>query len=406
MAGRGKAWLWFGAAAAMAAAVAYFVLDRPEKGKPAAPPPAPVLVAQVRSGDVPIELDALGRVSAYNTVTVRAMVGGQIKRIAFADGQVVAANDTLVQIDPRPFQATVDQDKATVDRDRASLANAESDLRRYGPLLKQGVTSQQQVETQKSLVSQLRATVAADLAALARDQVQLSFTTVAAPIAGVLGLRLVDAGNVVSPSDPTGLVVLTQVQPIAVLFTVPQSSLSDIRARQAAAGDKGLAVEAWTQDGVTKDGARKLGEGWLEALSNQVDATSGTLTLKAAFPNTDRALWPGASVLARLVLDTQQGGLTVPSAALDQGPQGPFVWLVGDGTVKTATVQVRQIANGRVLVSQGLQAGQMVVTDGQYGLSDGAHVTVQQAGAEQAGAEQADATPLRRNGANRLGISP
>ncbi len=392
---RGKAWLWFGAAAAVVAATSYFVLDRPEK-KAAAPPPAPVLASPVRSGDVAIELDALGRVSAYNTVTVRAMVGGQIKRIAFADGQVVAAGDTLAQIDPRPFQATVDQDKATVDRDRANLANAESDLCRYGPLLKQGVMSQQQVETQKSQVSQLRATVAADLAALSRDQVQLGFTTVTAPIAGVLGLRLVDAGNLVSPNDPAGLVVLTQVQPIAVLFTVPQSSLSDIRARQAAAGPKGLAVEAWTQDG-----ARKLGEGRLEALSNQVDATSGTLTLKAAFPNPDRALWPGASVLARLVLDTQQGGLTVPSAALDQGPQGPFVWLVGNGTVKATPVQVRQIANGEVLVSQGLQAGQMVVTDGQYGLSDGAHVTVQQAGAA-----QADATPLRRNGANRLGIAP
>ena len=396
-AGRGKTWLWFGAALAAAAAAAYFVLDRPEKGKTAAPPPASVLAAPVRSGDVPIELEALGRVSAYNTVTVRAMVGGQITRIAFADGQVVAAGDTLVQIDPRPFQATVDQDKATVDRDRASLANAEADLRRYGPLLKQGVVSQQQVETQKSQVSQLRATVAADLAALARDQVQLGFTTVTAPIAGVLGLRLVDVGNVVSPSDPAGLVVLTQVQPIAVLFTVPQSSLSDIQARQATAGAKGLAVEAWTQDG-----ARKLDEGRLQALSNQVDATSGTLTLKATFPNPDRALWPGASVLARLVLDTQQGGLTVPSAALDQGPQGPFVWRVdGDNTVKAAPVQVRQIARGEVLVSQGLQAGQTVVTDGQYGLSDGAHVTVQQAGVA-----QADATPLRRNGANRLGIAP
>ena len=395
MAGRGKAWLWFGAAAA-ALAAAYFVLDRPEKGKAAAPPPAPVLAAQVRSGDVPIELDALGRVAAYNTVTVRAMVGGQIKRIAFADGQAAAAGDTLVQIDPRPFQATVDQDKATVDRDRANLANAESDLRRYGPLLKQGVVSQQQVETQKSQVSQLRATVAADLAALSRDQVQLGFTTVTAPIAGVLGLRLVDVGNVVSPNDPAGLVVLTQVQPIAVLFTVPQSSLGDIRARQAVAGSNGLVVEAWSQDG-----ARKLDEGRLEALSNQVDATSGTLTLKATFPNPDRALWPGASVLARLVLDTQQGGLTVPSAALDQGPQGPFVWLLGDGTVKATPVQVRQVARGEVLVSQGLQAGQMVVTDGQYGLSDGAHVTVQQAAAA-----QADATPLRRNGANRLGIAP
>ena len=397
MAGRGKLWLSFGASVAVAAAAAYFVLDRPEKGKAAAPPPAPVLAAQVRSGDVPIELDALGRVSAYNTVTVRAMVGGQIKRIAFADGQVAAAGDTLVQIDPRPFQATVDQDKATVDRDRANLANAESDLRRYGPLLKQGVVSQQQVETQKSQVSQLHATVAADLAALSRDQVQLGFTTVTAPIAGVLGLRLVDVGNVVSPGDPAGLVVLTQVQPVAVLFTVPQSTLSDIRARQAVAGSQGLAVEAWTQDG-----ARKLAEGRLEALSNQVDATSGTLTLKATFPNPDRALWPGASVLARLVLDTQHGGLTVPSAALDQGPQGPFVWLVnGDGMVKAVTVQVRQIARGAVLVSQGLQAGQSVVTDGQYGLSDGAYVTVQQAGAA-----QADAPPLRRNGANRLGIAP
>lgn len=396
MTNRSRTWLSVTVAAVLAAG-AYYVVRREEGSRPP-PPPTPVAVAPVRSGDVPIELEGLGRVTASNVVTVRTMVGGQIKRIAFQDGQAVEAGDVLVQIDPRQLQATVDQDKANLDRDRSSLANAEADLRRYGPLVGQGIVSQQQLDTQRALVTQLRAAVAASVAALARDQVQLGFTTITAPIAGLLGLRLVDVGNVVSPGDPGGLVVLTQVQPITVLFTLPQASLADIQERQAAAGADGLAVEAWTQDG-----SRKLDEGRLQALSNQVDAQSGTVTLKGVFPNPRRSLWPGASVVARLVLDVQKDGLTVPAAALDQGPQGAFVWVVApDNTVHPTPVKVRQTLGGEALIASGLQAGQQVVTDGQYGLTSGAHVAVQQP-SQQA---SAGGPELRRNGANRLGISP
>ena len=394
-------WGWLLGAAV--AAVAAFLFIRWEHGsaepKPA-PPKVPVTVATVSSGNVPIELEAVGRVTAYNQVTVRTQVAGQIKSIAFRDGQDVKSGAVLAQIDPRPAQAAVDQDRAVVERDRASLANAEADLKRYLPLVPAGVVSVQQVQTQRSLVAQLRGTVAGDLAALDRDQVLLGYATVRAPMAGTLGLKLVDVGNLVSPSDPAGIVVLTQTEPIAVLFALPQDNLAEIKARQSAA-TAGLAVQAWTQDG-----SRQLDQGSLEALNNQVDAASGTVTLKGVFSNAKRSLWPGAAVSVRLVLDTQHDALTVPSAAIDQGPRGPFVWVVGpDSTVKSTPVKLQQQAGGRALVSSGLQAGQKVVTNGQYGLTSGAHVDVQSSDREEV-AGNSPAAPLRTNQPNRLGISP
>ncbi len=364
-------------------------------------PVIPVTTTTVASADVPIELEALGRVTAFNTVTVRTLVAGPIKSIAFKDGQAVRQGDPLFQIDPRSLQASVDQDKAAVERDRAALANAEADLRRYQPLAGNGVVSTQQVETQRSQVSQLHATVAAGLAALDRDQVQLGYTTITAPITGVLGFRLVDVGNVVSPSDQNGLVVLTQVQPIEVLFALPQANLTNVQAQQAASGGKGLAVQAWTQDG-----SRQLDQGTLAALSNQVDAASGTISLKALFPNPRQSLWPGASVTVRLVLETQPDGLTIPLTAMDQGPAGPFVWLVAaDNTTRPVQIQVRQQIRGQALVSSGLKAGDQVVTDGQYGLTSGAHVAVQQPSSQPA-ARGTSAPPLHTNQPGRLGISP
>ena len=394
-----RRWSVLGALAVVAAAGSFLLIGQSKSKVNIASPPAPVSAAIVSSGDVPIELEGLGRVQASNTVIIRALVGGQVKSINFADGQTVAAGALLAQIDPRPLQETVDQDKAVVARDQASLSNAEADLKRYLPLAGQGIVSTQQVATQRSLVAQLHGTVGGDIAGLNRDQVQLSYTNITAPVAGVLGLRMIDAGNIVSLTDPGGIVVLTQIQPVTVLFPIPQTNLPDVQLRQNAAGPAGLMVEAWTQDG-----SRKLDQGRLAALSNQVDIGSGTIALEGRFPNAQRTLWPGASITARLVLDTRHSALTVPASALDQGPRGSFVWVIGqDGTVKSTPVQVQQVIHGTSLVT-GLSAGEKVVTDGQYGLTDGATVAVQDATAS--GAAPAFSTPLRSNQADRLGILP
>lgn len=355
----------------------------------------PVVTTTVVSGDVPIELEALGRVMAINTVTIRPQVRGQVTAIKYRDGQYVTQGAVLVEIDPRPLQAMVAQDKATLARDRANLGSAEADLERYIPLLPQGVVSAQQVGDQRALVAQQHATVALDQAALDRDQVQLGFTTITAPISGVLGLELIDVGNVLDPTSSAGLVVLTQMQPITVQFPVPEGSLEEIQARQAAS-PSALTVQAWLPDG-----SRQLDQGVLSALSNEVDPATGTVTLKAVFPNPHRSLWPGSSVAARLVIDVQHGGLTVPASALNQGPQGAYAWTItSNGTARMQPVVVRQQLRGQALVSSGLSAGEQVVIDGQYGLTEGAQVSVQRPSG------QAAAAPLRTNQPGRLGIAP
>ena len=264
----------------------------------------------------------------------------------------------------------------------------------------QGIVSAQQVSDQRALVGQLQATVAADQAALDGEQIQLGYTTITAPLAGVLGLRMIDVGNTLNPTNPAGIVVLTQIQPITVVFPLPQASLTEIQERQSAS-KTGLVVQAWSQDG-----SRELDEGVLSALSNEVDATTGTVMLKAAFPNPNQLLWPGASVAVRLVLDVQHDGLTVPAAAVNQGPEGSFAWTVGaDGTAAISPLKIRQQLRGQVLVSSGLRAGEQVVTDGQYELTPGAHVSVQ-APSKLASAEAGGTPALRRNQPDQLGISP
>ena len=394
--------LGIGAAIVLVAA-GVFALRGPSERAEADPAPltVPVTVTTVAQGDVPIELDALGRVQAFNTVMARTQVAGQIQSIAFQEGQTVQAGHLIAQVDPRPLQATVEQDKANLERDRAHLANAQADLSRYIPLAAKGVVSAQQVETQRAMVAQMESAVAADQAVLDRDQVQLGYTTITAPIEGVAGLRMVDVGNVVSPTDAQGLLAITQVQPIAVLFTVPQADLPEIQTRMAEAGNDGLTVEAWSQDN-----SRKLDTGQLAVINNQVDATSGTVTLKGVFPNDHRLLWPGAFVSVRLVLDVQHGGVTVPSAAVQQGPQGPFVWTVAqDGTAQPTTITVRQSVHGQVLVSSGLSADEQVVTNGQYGLTQGVQVTVQPSGPQQADSGR-PTRPMHNSQTNRLGIAP
>jgi multidrug efflux system membrane fusion protein len=384
-------------------AVAVVWLARPDAPAMGETQPAaqPVTIAPVVQGDTPIELDALGRVKATNTVMVRAQVAGQIQKFSFEQGQAVAADQLLAQIDPRPYQAVVDQDQAVIARDRAHLANGEADLARYVPLVAKGLVSTQQVDSQRAMVAQLKATVAADQAALERDQVQLGFTSIRAPLAGIAGIRLVDLGNIVGPSDPQGLVTIAQVQPIFVLFTLPQADLPDIKTRMADAGKTGLVVEALTQDD-----SRKLGLGRLSIVDNQIDPASGTISLEATFPNGEGLLWPGAFVNVRLVLSMKHDGLTIPATALQRGPGGPYVWTVDDdGTARMRPVTVEQSLHGQILISSGLTVGERVVTDGQYRLAAGLRVAEETAPPPAAGGTPTTST-MRNPQPDRLGIRP
>ncbi|WP_186002674.1 efflux RND transporter periplasmic adaptor subunit [Mycobacterium sp. KBS0706] len=358
-------------------------------------PPVPVAEATVTKQDVPIELDGLGRVQAFNTVTVRTQVEGQIQQIAYDQGQTVKKGDLLVTIDPRIYQAKLEQDQAALARDQAHLANAQANLGRYKPLERSGYATDQQVDTQQAMIDQLQASIKGDQAVIDQDQVELGYTKITAPITGVTGFRLVDEGNVVHPTDANGLVTIAQIQPIAVLFTLPQAALPDIQRQMAGAGTAGLTVEAWSQDGTGK-----LDTGTLETLDNTVDAASGTITLRADFPNPQKMLWPGEFVQARLVLRVQHDGLTVPAAVVQRGPDGAFAWVVRpDGTVVPQPIQVAQMVRGTALVTSGLAAGQTVVSDGQYGLQRGDTVTAR------GPADAADA-PLMNSQTDTLGIQP
>jgi multidrug efflux system membrane fusion protein len=362
----------------------------------ATPAPVAVAVAPVTQGDVPIELDGLGHVQAFNTVTVRTQVEGQIERIAYAQGQTVQKGDLLAKIDPRLYQAKLEQDQAALARDKAHLANAIANLNRYLPLAHSGYASGQQVDTQQAMVAQQQATLQADQAVIDQDQLEVSYTDITAPIGGVAGLRLVDEGNIVHPTDTTGLVTITQVEPIAVLFTLPQADLPDIQQHMAASGAAGLAVEAFSEDG-----SIALDEGKLETMSNMIDAASGTITLRADFPNAKKLLWPGEFVQVRLVLTVRHDGITVPASVVQRGPDGSYAWVVGPGDTATAQpIQVAQLTRGTALVTAGLHPGQQVVTDGQYGLQPGARVVEQRPDGD------AGSAPLKNAQTNLLGIQP
>jgi len=344
-----------------------------------APPSVPVIAAKVVASDVPIYLRGVGTVIAYNNVVVRSQITGQITKINFRQGQTVHKGDLLAQIDPRPYQAQLDQATANRDRDQAQLANAQANLGRYTPLLAKGFATQQLVDTQKAQVAQLEAMIKSDEAVIESAQVNLAYTRLTAPIDGVTGIRQIDEGNVIHPTDPSGLVNITQIQPISLIFTLPETTLAQIQQEMAKGPVK---VLAYSQDDKTK-----LDEGELLLIDNQIIQTTGTIRLRATFPNAKRALWPGELVNVRLLLRTQQNGLTVEAGAVQQGPNDQYIYVIADDqSVQIRPVTVGQISEGQALIESGLKPDETVVVDGQSRLQPGSHVKVLTGRA----AEQAD----------------
>jgi len=337
-------------------------------------PAVPVKISPVEKADFPVYLTGLGTVQAFNTVQVRTRVDGQITKIAFKEGQFVKAGDTLVEIDPRPYQATLDQAKAKTAQDEANLANANLDLQRYTKLGE--FATRQQLDTQRSTVAQLTAQIAADEAAIFNAQTQVDYTTVKSPIDGIVGLRLVDIGNIVNASAQTGIVTITQIEPITVIFTAPEDQLPDIKAALAVAPPKTIAL--------TTDGKRVLSTGTLALINNQVDTTSGTVRLKAVFDNKDRALWPGQSVSTRLLVRTLKDATVVPDDAVQHGTEGLYAYSVNqENKAELRKIKVTQSIDGKSVIDEGLSPGQQVITAGQYKVSPGTLVTTAVASSDQ-----------------------
>jgi membrane fusion protein, multidrug efflux system len=355
-----------------------------------ATPPIPVVAAVVQQHDVPMYLTGVGTVVAYNTVVIRSQIQGQITSINFTEGQTVHKGDLLAQIDPRPYQALVDQYVANRDRDQAQLENARLNLNRYVPLEKKGWATPQLLDTQKAQVAQLEAAVKSDEALIEAAKVQLSYTQLTSPIDGVTGIRQMDIGNVIHPTDPNGLVYVTQIEPISLIFTLPETDLPKIQQQLQKAGAP-FTVMAYSQDN-----AIKLDEGTLGLINNEILQTTGSIQLKATFPDHGHRLWPGELVNARLLLDTRHGGLTVPASAVQQGPNGAYAYVINpDDTATIHPIRVGQISDGQALVDSGLQVNERVVVDGQYKLQAGAKVTILTGrAAEEAAAQQVEQEPI------------
>src|SRR5271169_5537821 len=356
-----------------AAASIGIAVDTGTTEAPAAIAPAPVRVpvvtGTVQSKDVPIYLRGIGTVIAYNNVVERSQITGQLVKIAFQQGQAVHKGDLLAEIDPRPYQAQLDQMDANRDRDEAQLVNAQSNLDRYTKLGVNGWATPQLIETQKAQLGQLEAMIKSDEAQIEAANINLSYPRLAAPIDGVTGIRQIDNGNVIHPTDPNGLVDVTQTQPISVIFTLPETTFAEIQ-EQMARGP--LTVLAYSQDDKTE-----LDHGILELIDNQILQTTGTIRLRATFPNARRMLWPGELVNARLLLETRPNGLTISPNAVQQGPNGSYVYVIApDGKAEVRPVTVAQISDGKALIDKGLQANETVVVDGQYGLQPGSLVNV------------------------------
>ena len=330
--------------------------------------PVPVVAGKVEQRDMPIYLDGLGTVQAFNTVTVHTRVDGQLQQVLFSEGQDVKAGDLLGVVDPRPFQAALDQAIAKKAQDEAQLANAKVVLQRNSDLLKKKVIAQQDFDASKYSTDSLQAAVQADQAAIENARTQLDYTQVKSPIGGRTGVRLVDVGNIVHASDQTGMVVITQLHPISVVFTLPEQNLQEVLNQGGANG--GLKVLA-----LDRGNTSTLDEGSLAVVDNEIDPTTGTVKLKATFPNDELKLWPGKFVNARLVLTTRKDATVIPSSVVQRGPQGTYAYLIkADKTVEMRPIKVAQTEGNLALVDEGLQPGEQVVVDGQYKLQPGAHV--------------------------------
>jgi multidrug efflux system membrane fusion protein len=337
-------------------------------GRGGAGGPIPVVAAAATRGDVDVVMNALGTATPLRTVTVRSRVDGELLRVEFQEGQHVKQGALLAEIDPRSFQVQLEQAQGQLTRDEALLANARLDLARYETLFKQDSIARQQVDTQASLVRQYEGAVRMDRSAVENARLQLSYTRITAPVSGRLGLRIVDPGNIVHAGDTNGIVVITQVQPISVLYTVPQDSLPAVMKRLAS-GER-IPVEAWD-----REQRAKLAQGALASADNQVDPATGTVRLRAQFANDDSALFPNQFVNVRMTLDTLHDVVVVPSAAVQRGSQGLFVYVVQpDNSVAQRVVQLGPGEGQQVSISHGLAAGEVVVTDGMDRLRPGAMV--------------------------------
>lgn len=333
----------------------------------AAPAPVPVTAQTVQRAAFPVFVSGLGTVQPYNTVSVKSRVDGQIVNVAVKQGQLVKQGDLLVQIDPRPFQAALEQAQAKKAQDEANLRNAEVNLQRDMTLAKSEFASHQQVDNDQATANQLKAQVQGDQAAIDSAQVQLDYTTIRAPIPGKVGFRNVDPGNIVHASDTTGIMTIVKLQPISVVFTAPEEDIGAI--------NNALGAGAVPVDALTSDDSRTLARGRLALVNNQIDAASGTFQMKATFANADNALWPGLSVNTRLLLETLPNAIVVPNGAVQHGPNGLYAYVIGkDNKVSMRDIKIGQEGGTSSVVASGLSPGERVVVSGQFRLVQGALV--------------------------------
>jgi multidrug efflux system membrane fusion protein len=333
----------------------------------AGPPPVLVDTATVAQSDVPIYLQGLGTVQAFYTVTVTARVDGELQKVAFTEGQTVKKGDLLAQIDPRPNQAAYEQAVAVKAKDEALLQNAKRDLERYTMLQPQDLASKQTVDTAHATVDQLMAQIKVDQALIDNAHTQLDYTRIVSPINGRTGIRLVDPGNIVHATDTAGIVVVTQLQPIAVIFTLPEEDLGAVSSALSAGEVKVVTL--------SRDGAQELDQGTLSLIDNEISQATGTARLKAIFSNAKNTLWPGQYVNARVLVRTDRNALTLPSSAVQRGPNGPFTYVVkSDSTVEARPLEIGEDSGGVTIVKKGLALNERVVTTNQYRLQPGAHV--------------------------------
>jgi membrane fusion protein, multidrug efflux system len=362
--------VYVAAGLAVVALVAGVAVSRLKGTARAAPTPSvPVVATAAGQRDVPIYSDALGTVLALNTVSIRAQVTGQIVSINFRQGQDVRAGEVLAKIDPAPFQASLDQAMAKKAQDQAQLIDAEKDLARFKTLVVKDAETQQNVDSQQAKVDQFKAMIAGDQGAIEAAQTQLNYTTITAPIDGVVGFRQIDIGNIIHTTDANPLTVLTQIKPCVAIFTLPQDALGPVREAMLRGSVEVLAFD--------QNDAEQIAQGHLLLIDNQIDQSTSTIRLKAEFPNQDERLWPGEFVHVRILLTTRKDAVTIPPVAVQRGPDGLYVWVIKpDNTVQLRPINAQTVDDKTAIVSKGLSAGERVVVDGQSRLDEGTHVNI------------------------------